>query len=51
MPPPHVQDRKILYAATLGPTCIAEVFQAGRAIDRVAGNPWLAGFTIWLASL
>jgi hypothetical protein len=44
--PPRVQDRKILYAATLGPTCIAEVFQAGRAIDRVAGNPWLAGFTI-----
>ena len=46
MSPPHVQGRKILYAATLGPTCVAEVFQADRTIDRVAGNPWLVGFTI-----
>lgn len=44
--PPHEQERAILYAATLGPICVAESFQRTRTIDRVAGEAWLAGFTI-----
>ncbi len=44
MPPPSVQDRRIFYAAEHGPTCLAEVFQESRIIDRTARNPWLAAF-------
>lgn len=44
--PPHVQDRRIYYAGTFAQTCVAEVFQARRTIDRVRGEPWLVGFTI-----
>jgi len=46
VPPPRHQDRAILYAAIEGPTCIAEVFQETRVIDRHRNEPWLAAFTI-----
>lgn len=43
-PPPHRQERAILYAAIEGPTCLAEVFQDTRVIDRHRNDPWLAAF-------
>lgn len=46
LPPPSVQDRGILYAAKHGPTCIAEVFQDTRTIDRRSRTPWLVGFRL-----
>ena len=46
LPPSHNQDRCILYAAELGPACLAEVFQDTRVIDRSARDPWLAGFAL-----
>ncbi len=42
---PWAQDRAILYAALHGPTCIAEVFQSTRIIDRHARSPWLVTFS------
>ena len=45
-PPPHAQERGILYAARDGPTCIAEVFQELRLIDRSRRDPWLVGFAL-----
>lgn len=45
-PPPREQGRAILYAAVAGPVCLAEVFQASRVIDRIAGAPWLVGFPL-----
>jgi hypothetical protein len=45
-PPPHDQDRAILYAAVAGPTCLAEVFQETRVIDRNRNQPWMAAFAI-----
>lgn len=44
LPPAHAQLRKILYAAEHGPTCLAEVFQDTRLIDREAREPWLVAF-------
>lgn len=44
--PPRVQDRCVLYAAERGPACLAEVFQDTRVIDRLARDPWLAGFAL-----
>lgn len=35
-----------MYAALSGPTCIAEVFQARRLIDRAQRQPWLVGFAV-----
>jgi hypothetical protein len=46
LPPPRPQGRRILYAAEHGPTCIAEVFQATRVIDRTSRDPWLVGFRL-----
>ena len=46
LPPPRVQSRGILYGALAGPTCLAEVFQQTRVIDRTASAPWLAGFEL-----
>lgn len=46
MPPPRLQVCRILYSALKGPTCIAEVFQDTRVIDRAARDPWLAGFEL-----
>lgn len=42
---PRAQARGIVYAAFHGLTCLAEVFQTSRIIDRRAGEPWLVGFT------
>ena len=39
-------QRRILYAATSGPTGIAEVFQATRTIDATARAPWLVSFDL-----
>lgn len=44
VPPPCVQDRKVLYGAQAGPTCVAEVFQDTRVIDRSVHDPALVGF-------
>ncbi len=41
---PNQQRRGILYAAVGIPTCLAEVFQATRVIDRHRRDPWLVGF-------
>ena len=46
LPPAHAQLRKILYSAEHGPTCLAEVFQDTRLIDREAREPWLVAFEI-----
>jgi hypothetical protein len=45
-PPPSLQKKGVLYAAAEAITCLAEVFQAVRVIDRNAGQPWLVGFRI-----
>ena len=42
----HTQKRGIMYVAKNGPTCIAEVFQATRVVDRYSGSPWLAAFKL-----
>ena len=44
MRPPRPQSRGILYGALAGPTCLAEVFQQTRVIDRTTSDPWLVGF-------
>lgn len=44
--PAHAQERGILYAALHGQTCVAEVFQHLRIIEREASNPWLVGFAL-----
>jgi hypothetical protein len=41
---PDQQGRAILYAAVEIPTCLAELFQATRVIDRRRRDPWLVGF-------
>jgi hypothetical protein len=41
---PREQDRGILYAASAGRTCLAEVFQDTRTIDRARALPWLVAF-------
>lgn len=46
LPPSRVQERAILYAAAQGLTCVAEVFQVERHIDRSHREPWLVGFRI-----
>jgi hypothetical protein len=45
-PPPSVQARGILYAASAPTTCLAEVFQATRTVDRASHDPWLVGFEL-----
>ena len=42
--PKRVQQRAIIYLAEDGPTCIAEVFQDTRTIDRLRNNPWIVRF-------
>ena len=46
LPPPHEQERAILYAAREWPTCLAEAFQRQREVDRRVRAPWLAGFRL-----
>lgn len=44
-PPPALQpDRAVLYAAVHGLTCIAEVYQDYRRVNRTRGAPALVGF-------
>lgn len=43
---PRAQDRAILYCAVHVDTCVAEVFQMTRQIDRVRNAPWLAIFEL-----
>jgi len=45
-PPPHFQDRGVLYAAGQGPASFAECFQATRTIDRTRRDPWLVCFRL-----
>jgi RES domain len=40
------QPRSVLYAATDARTCLAEVFQHTRRIDRVRNAPWLVIFAL-----
>lgn len=45
----HEQDRGVMYLAAGSesiPTCLAEVFQTARIIDRYSRNPVLAGFEL-----
>lgn len=35
-----------MYGALLAPTCIAEVFQDTRTIERSRNQPWLVGFSL-----
>lgn len=47
LPPPRVSpDRSIMYVAEDGPTCIAEVFQQTRVVDRADRSPWLVAFDL-----
>ena len=41
LPPPRAQSRRVLYLAEDALTCLAEVFQDTRAIDRARNDPWL----------
>ncbi len=42
--PPQAQGKAISYLALAGPTCLAEVFQETRLIDRTSRDPWLVAF-------
>ena len=42
----HLQDRSILYCAAAADTCLAEVFQDTRRINRTRRAPWLAIFEL-----
>jgi hypothetical protein len=44
--PPREQRRGILYTAVHIPTCLAEVFQDSRTIERSRNRPWLVGFAL-----
>jgi hypothetical protein len=44
--PPQRQRRQVMYAAESAATCLAEVFQDSRTIDRARRDPWLAGFEL-----
>jgi hypothetical protein len=41
---PFVQERSIFYCAAMADTCLAEVFQDTRRINRTRNAPWLAIF-------
>ena len=42
---PHARSRKVLYCAKQGITCIAEVFQATRVVNRIDNDPYLCVFS------
>jgi hypothetical protein len=46
LPPPADQPRAVLYAGLSVQTCVAEVFQDTRVIDRGRRGMWLAGFRL-----
>lgn len=43
-PPSRLQAKGILYGAAHPVTCLAEVFQATRVVDRAGSAPWLVAF-------
>lgn len=43
-PPPPGQAKGIVYACSEPTTCLAEVFQATRVVDRTSRAPWLVAF-------
>jgi hypothetical protein len=45
-PPPRLQSRGVLYAATLPAAALAEFFQTRRTINARHRQPWLVGFTL-----
>ncbi len=45
-PPASLQAKGIIYAARDPVTCLAEVFQATRVVDRIGNAPWLVGFEV-----
>lgn len=53
--PQGLQNRRVLYAALSLGTCVAEVFQALRVIDRSTNEPWVVEFRLrkwmWLLDL
>jgi RES domain-containing protein len=49
--PPQVQAKGILYAAREPTTCVAEVFQVTRTIDRTSRGLWLVGFELRRAAV
>ena len=42
--PPNRQDRAVIYGADHPTTCLAEVFQKTRVVNRWHKEPWLVGF-------
>ncbi len=44
--PPCAQSRGIVYLAQHGPTCLAEVFQDTRVVDRRHADPWLVALAL-----
>lgn len=46
LPPPRIQERRILYAALDAATCLAEVFQRDRRVNLSRNEPWLAAIAI-----
>jgi hypothetical protein len=44
--PPRLQERGVLYAATLPDAALAEFFQTRRTINTRHHQPWLVGFTL-----
>jgi hypothetical protein len=46
LPPPADQSRAVLYAGLTVQTCVAEVFQDTRVIDRSRRGIWVAGFRL-----
>lgn len=51
LPPPRDQGRATYYAAREPTTCVAEVFQWERRIERLVDAPWLVGFRLARAVL
>ena len=43
LPPPHAQDRSVIYFAGSIPTAVAEVFGSTRLTELGRDNPWLVG--------
>lgn len=46
LPPASLQERSIFYGAEHGSTCLAEVFQESRIIDRASRKPWLVALRL-----
>lgn len=43
---PHTQERGVAYLAGDIPTCLAEVYQVNRTVDRKLDRPWLVSIKI-----